>query len=114
MGSCFLPPAGNIAPSQMPRTRIMYISKSGGLTGPARIRRVDLTKRGGPLYYQGRAFQRVRGSEHNYVDIESGDPYWISGPRLDGRDRLYGERLGTTIDADVREEYWATVRRGTP
>lgn len=49
-------------------------------------------------------FQRGRGFKHNYIDIETGDPFWISGPRRDGRDRLYGERLETTIDDDVRDE----------
>ena len=83
----------------------MYIEdKSAGLTGPARIGRVRFSKRGGTLSYQNRAFQRGRGFKHNYIDIETGDPFWISGPRRDGRDRLYGERLETTIDDDVRDE----------
>jgi hypothetical protein len=44
------------------------------------------------------------------VDIETGDEYWISGCKRDGRDRLYGERVPVEIDDDAREEYWTEIR----
>lgn len=64
------------------------------------------------LYYQGKKFKSLRGSgfKANYYDVSTGDDYWISGPRHDGRDRLYGERLPVEIDDDVRREYWAQIR----
>ena len=41
-------------------------------------------------------------------------PYWISGPRKDGQDRLYPQSTQPVeIDEDVREEYWRTIR-GVP
>ncbi|HEV6967177.1 hypothetical protein [Roseateles sp.] len=44
------------------KQRIMYIeSKAGGLTGPARIGRVTFSKSGTTIYYQGKAFQSLRG-----------------------------------------------------
>lgn len=95
------------------KSRIMYIEdKSGGLTGPARIGRVTFSKTGRTLHYGGRSFQSLRGSgfKSNYFDIETGDEYWISGPRKDGADRLYGEPLPVEIDDDVREEYWSEIR----
>ena len=98
------------------KSRIMYIeSKSAGLTGPARIGRVTFSKTGKTLYYQGRSFQSLKGYgfKSNYYDIESGEYYWISGPRKDGADRLYGERVGVEIDPDVRLEYWRDIR-GAP
>ena len=92
----------------------MYIeSKAGGLTGPARIGRVTFSKTGATIYYQGQSFQSLSGSgfRANYFDVETGDQYWISGPRRDGADRLYGERLPVDIDDDVRVEYWRDIRR---
>lgn len=95
------------------RTRIMYIEcKAGGLTGPARIGRVSFSKSGATVYYAGKEFRGLKGSgfKANYFEVESGEHYWISGCRGDGQDRLYGERLPTEIDDDVREEYWTEVR----
>jgi hypothetical protein len=94
--------------------RIMYIEcKAGGLTGSARIGRVTLSKTGRTLYYRGRKFQSLKGAgfKSNYYDLESGEDYWISGPKRDGSDRLYGGRSLIEIDDDVREEYWRVIRR---
>lgn len=88
------------------RSRIMYVeSKAGGLRGPARIGRVSFSKTGRTLHYGGRSFQSLRGAgfKANYYDIETGEQYWISGPKKDGSDRLYGERVPVEIDDDVRE-----------
>jgi hypothetical protein len=92
----------------------MYIErKAGELTGAARIGRVTFSKTGKTLYYQGKKFRSLkgRGFKSNYVEVESGEDYWISGPRRDGQDRLYGERQPIEIDEDVREEYWTEIRR---
>jgi hypothetical protein len=97
----------------MEKTRIMYIEdKSRGLSGPARIGRVVYSKSGRTLRYGGREFRSLSGAgfKSNYEDVESGAQFWISGPRRDGADRLYGERVPVEIDDDVREEYWKVVR----
>jgi hypothetical protein len=96
------------------RARIMYVeNKSDGLTGPARIGRVSFSRTGRTLYYRGRSFRSLKGAgfKSNYYDVGTGDEYWISGPRKDGGDRLYGERSAVEIDDDVREEYWTQIRR---
>jgi len=94
------------------KSRIMYIEdKSDGLIGPARIGRVTFSKTGGTLYYQGRSFQRVRGFKHNYEDVNTGDPFWISGPKRNGEDSLYHSSIPTEIDDDVRGEYWRDIRQ---
>ena len=75
----------------------MYIeNKSNGLSGPARIGRVTLSKTGKTLYYQGKTFQSLKGQgfKSNYYDLETNEEYWISGPKRDGSDRLYGELVG--------------------
>jgi hypothetical protein len=91
----------------------MYIElKAGGSTGPARIGRVSFSKTGRTLYYRGRSFQSLKGSgfKANYVDVETGEHYWISGPKKDGSDRLYAERTPVEMDEDVRTEYWTKIR----
>ena len=99
------------------KSRIMYIeSKAEGLNGPARIGRVTFSKTGRTLYYRDRAFKSLEGKGHkaNYFEVESGDHYWISGPRKDGGDRLYISSLPVEIDDDVSEEYWTTIRGMAP
>jgi hypothetical protein len=92
----------------------MYIEYKVNLTGPARIGRVTFSKTGRTLYYRGQTFQslRGRGFKANYYDVQTGEPYWISGPRRDGADRLYGGSTPVEIDEDVRKEYWSTIRQG--
>lgn len=94
------------------KPRIMYIEcKAAGLSGPARIGRVSFSKTGRSLYYGGRTFQSLKGGyKANYYDVETGEEYWISGPKRDGSDRLYGERVPVEIDDDVRQEYWTNIR----
>jgi hypothetical protein len=107
------------APDQLPaefrlaRSRIMYVeSKATGLEGPARIGRVFFSKSGKTLYYRGLRFQSLKGHgfKANYFELASGDHYWISGPRRDKDDRLYGGSRGVLIDDDVRVEYQSYLR----
>jgi len=99
------------------KTRIMYIeSKAGGLTGPARIGRVSFSKTGATVYYRGRAFQSLKGAgfKSNYFEVATGERFWISGPRKDGRDSLYPTNVMPVVDEDVLEEYWVEIRGEDP
>jgi len=93
----------------------MYIelkSHGGGHddNGPAWIGRVTFSKTGKTVYYRGMRLQRANCACGNHIDIESGDVYWISGPKKNGEDRYKwaGERV--EIDANVRQEYWTEIR----
>lgn len=95
------------------KNRIMSIEvKSGGLIGPARIGRVTFSKTGRTIYYCGRSFRSLkgRGFKASYHDVETGDSFWVSGPKRDCSDALYGGSTPTEID-DVRAEYWRDLRR---
>jgi hypothetical protein len=107
------------------QTRIMYIENKGGgyveqwgqqvpsggeLTGPGRIGRATFSKTGKTIYYGGKTFNRWNGDKANYVCEETGESYWISGPKRRGGDSLYATNIATEIDADVREEYWTEIR----
>jgi hypothetical protein len=79
----------------------MYIErKAGNLTGDARIGRVTFSKTGKMLYYKDKKFQSLKGKgfKSNYVEIEPGENYWISGLKKTGGDRLYNERTPIHID----------------
>jgi hypothetical protein len=97
------------------KPRIMYLeSKAGGLSGgEARIGRVTFSKTGQTIFYRGRTFQKIPGGgfKSNYREEASGDEFWISGPKKDGKDRLYGERVPVEVDEDVRDEYWSSIRK---
>jgi hypothetical protein len=62
-------------------------------------------------YFRGKRLQTLGGAGYkaNYRDVETDEHYWVSGPRRDGKDRLYGGVV--EIDAEVQEEYWSTIRR---
>ena len=93
------------------KTRIMYIEYKGeDIVGPARIGRVTYSKTGRTIYYQGRTFASLNGTgvKANWVDVDTNEPYWISGCRKDGDDALYSTIV--EIDDDVREEYWMSIR----
>lgn len=88
----------------------MYIErKAGELEGVARIGRVTYSKSGRSLRYGGMEFIPIQGFKSNYLEAESGEEYWISGPKKRGGDRLYGTGR-VEIDNDVREEYWIKIR----
>jgi hypothetical protein len=93
------------------RSRIMYVeNKSELLNNRGRIGRVSFSKTGRTLFYNGREFRSLCGGyKANYFDVATGEEYWISGPKKNGGDRLYGTP-GVEIDEDVREEYWVTIR----
>jgi hypothetical protein len=99
------------------KSEIMYIewkTHPGGHDdrGPAWIGRVFFNKSGKTLIFKGKRFQKGgRGDCYNYVDIETGDGYWISGPKKNGEDRYgWARNMPVEIDEDVREEYWTRIR----
>lgn len=98
------------------KSRIMYVelkTAPGAQNdrGPARIGRVFFNKSGRTLTYRGKRFQKTRGEYFNHVDVDTGEGYWISGPKKNGEDRYpWARNMPTEIDEDIREEYWVSIR----
>ena len=97
------------------KSRIMYIELKGpdhNDNGPARIGRVTFSKTGKTIYYQGKAFQSLKGSGicANYFDLETREEYWISGPKKNGEDRHWAGSGKVEIDEDACEEYLREIR----
>ncbi len=99
-------------------TQIMYIElKSGhGDHGPARIGRVSFSKTGRTIYYGDKKFLAIGGSgiSGNYIDVDTNEEYWISGPKKDGKDRHWAGGGTIYIDKDVADEYWSDIRKCSP
>ena len=91
--------------------KLMYIEcKSEGLDGPGRIGWVELSKSRRTFHYAGKQLQKTKsGYKYNCFDTESGEHYWVSGPKKNGQDKLYGGVV--EIDEDARQEYWTVVRK---
>jgi hypothetical protein len=94
------------------KPRIMYVEYKGdGLSGRGWITRVSFSKSGSSVYFCGRRLQTLGGAgfKANYRDVETGEQYWVSGPKRNGRDRLDGGPV--EVDEEVREEYRTQVRQ---
>ena len=93
----------------------MYVelkSHGGGHddNGPAWITRIKFSKTGKSIYFKEKLLQKFNAGCGNYIDAETDDVYWVSGPKKNGEDRYpwAGEKI--KIDDDVREEYWVDIR----
>ena len=99
-------------------TRVMYVERKSGHSddGPARIGRVTFSQTGRTIYYNGKSFQSCKGQGigANYFDVDTGDEYWISGPKKNGQDRHWAGNGPVEIDDDVVEEYWRDIRGCDP
>lgn len=91
------------------KDRIMYVELKSGHSndGPAWIGRVKFSKTGRTIYYRGRSLQSCKGGgiSANYFDIETGEEYWVSGPKKNGEDRHWAGSGNVIIDEDARQEY---------
>ncbi len=96
-------------------TRILYIEQKTGYAdfGPARIGRATFSHSRRTIYYRGKSFHSSAGQgiAGNYFDSESGDEYWISGPKRNGQDRHWAGGGPVTIDEDIADEYWREIRK---
>lgn len=90
---------------------IRYIElKSGhGDSGPAWIARVQLSRTRRTVYFDQRALKRASGVSGNYVDLQTGEEFWVSGVKKDGLDRHWAGGGIVWIEADVVDEYLALV-----
>lgn len=93
--------------------QIRYIELKTGFSndGPAWIGKVEFSKTGQTVYFNGKSFKRLKsgGISGNHYDLESDDEFWISGVKRNGQDR---HRAGTgkiMIDRSIVQEYLKLV-----
>lgn len=75
--------------------------------GPAWIARVVTSRSGRAIYFDGRLLRAIggRGVVGNHADSESGEEFWVSGVKKDGRDRRGGGGGLVWIEASAVDEY---------
>lgn len=88
---------------------IKYIELKTGFNdnGPAWIGKVQFSKSGRTIYFNGKAFKSLhgQGSYANYYDLETEDEYWISGVKKNGQDRHWDGGGQIMIDRLVISDY---------
>jgi len=93
----------------MSRHRLMYIElKEGyGDSGPAWISKVAFSKSGETVYFNGKALKKARnrGIAGNFLDLETGDEYWVSGVKKRGSNRHWAGSGKIQIDVNAFSEF---------
>ncbi|CAN5839133.1 hypothetical protein BH23ACT4_BH23ACT4_14560 [soil metagenome] len=87
----------------------MYIELKNGHNhnGPTWIGRVKFSKTGSTIYYRDLTLRKIKGGgvSANYYDVETGDEYWVSGPKKNGEDRHWAGSGPVEIAPDVKDKY---------
>jgi hypothetical protein len=72
---------------------LRYIELKSGHSdnGPAWIAYVMQSKAGRTLYFNGRGLMKLKGQRRgesggNYIDMETGESFWVSGVKKNGED----------------------------
>lgn len=93
------------------KPKLLYIEhKTGhGDSGPAWIGLAAMSKSGRTVYFNGRALKRSggQGISGNHYCLETGDEYWVSGPKKDGADRHWAGGGAVLVAADAVDDYLA-------
>jgi len=92
---------------------LKYIELKTGFNdnGPAWIARVKLSKSGRTVYFNGRALKQGSIGAGNFIDLETGESFWVSGVKRDGTDRHWAGSGKILVEAAALEEYLALVGR---
>ena len=90
---------------------LMYIELKTGYSddGPAWIGYVKTSKSKKTIYFNDHAFQKNIGTYSNYIDIENGDEYWISGLKRAERNRHWAGHGKIMIDRRAIGEYLSLI-----
>ncbi len=73
--------------------------------GPAWIGKGLFTCTRRTLYFNGKTFKKKPGDGANYSDIKTGEGYWVSGVRKNGKDRNATGSGMIAVDESVLKEY---------
>jgi hypothetical protein len=91
---------------------LRYIELKSGYSdnGPAWIGYVTSSKTGRTLYFNGRGLMKLKGQRRgasggNYIDMETGESYWVSGVKKNGEDRHWAGSGKVLIEAIAVAEY---------
>ena len=99
---------------------LRYIELKSGHSdnGPAWIAYVEQSKTGRTLYFNGRGLMKLKGQRRgdsggNYIDMETGESFWVSGVKMNGQDRHWAGSGKVLIEAAAVAEYLQTIKART-
>ena len=72
--------------------------------GPSWISRVRFSKSWQTAYFHGRTLRREQRLDGNFTDVDSGEVWWLSGPKRDRSDARYSTQQ-PVVDDDARAAY---------
>ncbi len=91
---------------------LKYVELKSGHSddGPAWIGYVTPSKTGRTLYFSGRGLMRLKGQRRcesggNYIDMETGESFWISGVKKNGEDRHWAGSGRVLVEAAAVSDY---------
>jgi hypothetical protein len=98
------------------RQMLRYIELKSGYSdnGPAWIGYATPSKTGRTIYFNGRALRKLKGQERtgdggNYCDMETGESFWVSGVKKNGRDRHWAGAGKIQVEAGAVSEYLEAI-----
>jgi hypothetical protein len=96
---------------------LRYIELKSGHSddGPAWIAYVERSKTGRTLYFNGRGLMKLKGQRRaalggNYIDMETGESFWVSGVKINGQDRHKAGAGKVLIEAAAVPEYLKIIK----
>src|SRR5204862_5770932 len=94
-----------------------YIELKSGHSdnGPAWIAYVTQSKSGRTLYFNGRGLMKLKGQRRggsggNYIDMVSGESFWVSGVKKNGEDRHWAGSGRVLIEAEAIQDYLVAIK----
>jgi hypothetical protein len=95
---------------------LRYIELKSGYSdnGPAWIGYVTPSKTGRTLYFNGRGLMKLKGQRRgasggNYVDMETGESFWVSGVKKSGEDRHWAGSGKILVEAAALSAYLKAI-----
>lgn len=99
---------------------LRYIELKSGHSdnGPAWIAYVERSKTGRTLYFNGRGLMKLKGQRRgmgggNYVDMETGESFWVSGVKKNAEDRHWAGSGKVLVEAAALAEYLKRIKAKT-
>ena len=95
---------------------LRYVELKSGHSdnGPAWIGYVTPSKTGRTLYFNGRGLMKLKGQRRgamggNYVDMETGESFWVSGVKKNGEDRHWAGSGRVLVEEAAVSDYLRTI-----
>jgi len=95
---------------------LRYIELKSGHSdnGPAWIGYVTSSKTGRTLYFNGRGLMKLKGQRRgesggNYIDMETGESFWVSGVKKNGEDRHWAGSGKVRVEAAALSDYLKAI-----